>query len=62
MHKTFLGAHTHRNHRLQIQHAKCVPHRPQSLLRFLCSCAEAGHLQMSGMDSLLAQRSMIRAK
>jgi hypothetical protein len=35
MHKTFLGAHTHRNHRLQIQHVKCVPHRPQSLLRFL---------------------------
>ena len=35
MHKTFLGAHAHHNHRLQIQHAKCVPHRPQSLLRFL---------------------------
>jgi hypothetical protein len=24
MHKTFLGAHTHRNHQPQIQHAKCL--------------------------------------
>jgi hypothetical protein len=24
MHKTFLGAHTHRKHQPQIQHAKCV--------------------------------------
>ena len=25
-----------------------APHLLQSLLRFLCSCAEAGHMQMSG--------------
>ena len=49
MHKTFLGAHTHRSHQSQIQHAKVrAPHLLQSLLRFLCSCAEAKHMQMSG--------------
>ena len=39
-----------------------APHRLQSLLRFLCSCAEASTCKGQGMDSLLAQRSMIRAK
>ena len=63
MHKTFLCAHTHRNHRSQIQHAKCV--RPTFFNHCCVSSAAAqkqGICKCQGMVSLLAQRSMIRAK
>ena len=63
MHKTFLCAHTHRNHQSQIQHAKCVR------LTFSNHCCvssaaaqKQGICKCQGMVSLLAQRSMSRAK
>ena len=62
LHKTFLGAHTHRSHQSQIQHATCVR------LTFFNHCCvssaaaqKQGICKCQGMVSLLAQRSMIRA-
>ena len=63
MHKTFLCAHTHRNHPSQIQHAKCV--RP-TFFNHCCVSSAAAQKQSTckcqGMDSLHAQRPMIRTK
>jgi len=63
LHKTFLCAHTHRSHQSQIQHAKCV--RP-TFFNHCCVSSAAAQKQSTckcqGLDSLLAQRSMIRAK
>ena len=63
MHKTFLCAHTHRKHQPQIQHAKCV--RPTFFNHCCVSCAAAqkqSTCKCQGMDSLHAQRPMIRTK
>jgi len=63
LHKTFLGAHTHRKHQPQIQHAKCV--RP-TFCNHCCVSSAAAQKQRAckcqGMDSLHAQRPMIRTK
>jgi predicted CxxxxCH...CXXCH cytochrome family protein len=63
MHKTFLCAHTHRNHPSQIQHAKCVR---RTFFNHCCVSSADAQKQSTckgqGMDSLLAQRSMIRTK
>jgi hypothetical protein len=63
LHKTFLCAHTHRSHQSQIQHAKCV--RP-TFFNHCCVSSAAAQKQSAckgqGMVSLLAQRSMSRAK
>ena len=61
--KTFLCAHTHRSHQSQIQHAKCV--RP-TFFNHCCVSSAAAQKQSTckgqGMDSLHAQRPMIRTK
>jgi hypothetical protein len=63
LHKTFLCAHTHRSHQSQIQHVKCV--RP-TFFNHCCVPSAAAQKQSTckcqGMVSLLAQRSMSRAK
>jgi hypothetical protein len=60
MHKTFLCAHTHRNHQPQIQHAKCV--RLTSASFPVQLCRSKAYAKCQCMDLRVAQRSMSRTK
>ena len=59
---SYAHIHTASNRKYSMRNACASPPQAllQSLLHFLCSCAEAKHMQCQCMDFRVAQRSIIR--